>query len=169
MSTQVERAHLLEVIAADCIHWNLSPAALYEEAVRGQEAVIAAEGPLAYLTGQHTGRSPNDKFVVREPSCDGDIAWGPINRPMDAAQFELLQADLLESMAARQNVYVLDCYAGADPTYRLPIRVVNELAWHNLFARHMFIRNPSPSLAADPSAFTVIDSPSFKADPKRHG
>jgi len=169
MSTQVERAHPLEVIAADRIHWNLSPAALYEEAVRGQEAMIAAEGPLACLTGQHTGRSPNDKFVVREPSCDADIAWGPINRPMDAAQFELLQADLLASMAARQDVYVLDCYAGADPAFRLPIRVVNELAWHNLFARHLFIRNLSPSVTADPSAFTVIDSPSFKADPKRHG
>jgi phosphoenolpyruvate carboxykinase (ATP) len=169
MSTEVERAHPLEGIAADRIHWNLSPAALYEEAVRGQEAMIAAEGPLACLTGQHTGRSPNDKFVVREPSCDADIAWGTVNRPMDVAQFELLQADLLASMAARQDVYVLDCYAGADPAFRLPIRVVNELAWHNLFARHLFIRNPSPSLAADPSAFTVIDSPSFKADPTRHG
>ena len=169
MSTQVERAHLLEVIAADRIRWNLSAAALYEEAIRRQEGEIAADGPLACLTGQHTGRSPNDKFVVREPSSEAEIAWGPINRPMDAAHFDLLQADLLGSLAARQDVYVLDCYAGADPAYRLPIRVVNELAWHNLFARHMFIRNPSPAVAADPSAFTVIDSPSFKADPKRHG
>jgi phosphoenolpyruvate carboxykinase (ATP) len=169
MSTQVERAHPLEGIAADRIHRNLSTAALYEEAVRHQEAVIAAEGPLACMTGQHTGRSPNDKFVVREPSSEADVQWGSINRPMDPAQFELLQTDLIGSLAARDAVYVLDCYAGADPAYRLPVRVVNELAWHNLFARHMFIRNPSPALAADPSAFTVIDSPSFKADPKRHG
>jgi phosphoenolpyruvate carboxykinase (ATP) len=169
MSTEVERAHPLEGIAVDRIHWNLSPAALYEEAVRHQEGLIAAEGALACLTGQHTGRSPNDKFVVREPSSEADIAWGSINRPMDPGQFELLHADLLASLAARTDVFVLDCYAGADPAFRLPIRVVNELAWHNLFARHMFIRNPSPGVAADPSAFTVIDSPSFKADPKRHG
>src|SRR4029453_2313932 len=143
MSTEGGRAQALEVIPADRIHWNLSPAALYEEAVRGQEAMIAAEGPLACLTGQHTGRSPNDKFVVREPSCEAEIAWGTINRPMDAAQFELLQGDLLASLAARQDVYVLDCYAGADPAFRLPIRVVNELAWHNLFARPIFIPNPS--------------------------
>src|SRR5262245_38340682 len=169
MSTQVERAHPLEGIAADRIHRNLSTAALYEEAVRHQEAVIAAEGPLACMTGQHTGRSPNDKFVVREPSSEADVQWGPVNRPMDPAQFEVLQTDLIGSLAGRDAVYVLDCYAGADPAYRLPVRVVNELAWHNLFARHMFIRNPSPALEADPSAFTVIDSPSFKADPKRHG
>ena len=148
MSTEVERAHPLEVIAADRIHWNLSPAALYEEAVRRQEATIAAEGPLACLTGQHTGRSPNDKFVVREPSCDADIAWGTVNRPMDAAQFELLQADLLASMAARQDVYVLDCYAGADPAFQLPVRVINEFAWHNLFARNLFVVNPASGTTA---------------------
>src|SRR5262245_10301402 len=177
MSTEVERSHSLEGIAADRVHWNLPTAALYEEAVRRGEAVIAEAGPLACFTGQHTGRSPNDKFVVREPSSEADIAWGPVNRPMDLAQFDLLHADLLSSMAALKDVYVLDCYAGADPAFRLPIRVVNELAWHNLFARHLFIRNPSPlrlrsgqaADAVDSATFTVIDSPSFKADPKRHG
>ena len=169
MSTEVERSHSLEGIAADRVHWNLPTAALYEEAVRRSEAVIAAEGPLACFTGQHTGRSPNDKFVVREPSSEADIAWGPVNRPMDLAQFDLLHADLLSSMTALKDVYVLDCYAGADPAFRLPIRVVNELAWHNLFARHLFIRNPSPSTSVADTTFTVIDSPGFKADPKRHG
>ena len=169
MSTEVERSHSLEGIAADRIRWNLATAALYEEAVRRDEALIAAEGPLACLTGQHTGRSPNDKFVVREPSSEADIAWGPVNRPMDVAQFDRLHNDLLSSLRAKDSIYVLDCFAGADPAYRLPIRVINELAWHNLFARHLFIRNPSPSRVADAAAFTVIGVPSFKADPKRHG
>jgi len=169
MSIEVERSRALDGIAADRVRRNLSTAALYEEAVRRKEAVIAAEGPLACYTGQHTGRSPNDKFVVRDPSVERDVVWGPVNRPMDPAQFDVLHTDLLSSLAAR-DVFVLDCYAGADPAFRLPIRVVNELAWHNLFARHLFIENPSPAAAAaDSAVFTVIDSPSFKADPKRHG
>jgi phosphoenolpyruvate carboxykinase (ATP) len=171
MSTEVERPRTLERegIAADRTYWNLSTAALYEHAVRRKEGVIAVEGPLACLTGPHTGRSPNDKFVVREPSSEADIAWGPVNREMDAAQFDLLHRDLLSSLAGR-GLFVLDCYAGADPAYRLPIRVINEFAWHNLFARHMFIANPSAAAAdSDSQTFTVIDSPSFKADPRRHG
>src|SRR5947207_15995722 len=125
MSIQVERAVGLERegIAAKSVKWNLSVAALYEEALRREEAVLAAEGPLACFTGQHTGRSPNDKFVVRDASVERDIVWGPINRPMDPAQFDVLHADLLSSLAER-DVFVLDCYAGADPAYRLPIRVV---------------------------------------------
>src|SRR5438477_1505936 len=116
MTARVERGRSLE---PDGLHgvrvrWNLSPAALYEEAVRRQEALIAAEGPLACFTGQHTGRSPNDKFVVRDASVERDIVWGPINRPMDPAQFDVLHADLLSSLAER-DVFVLDCYAGADP------------------------------------------------------
>src|ERR1051325_2535099 len=123
MSTEVERPRTLERegIAADRTYWNLSTAALYEHAVRRKEGVIAVEGPLACLTGPHTGRSPNDKFVVREPSSEADIAWGPVNREMDAAQFDLLHRDLLSSLAGR-GLFVLDCYAGADPAYRLPIR-----------------------------------------------
>ena len=172
MSTEVDQTRTLdrEGIRVGRLHWNLSAAVLYEEALRRQEGVLAAEGPLACLTGQHTGRSPNDKFVVREPSSEAEIAWGPINRPMEVAQFDILHRDLIESLAGRGVLYVLDCYAGADPAYRLPIRVINEFAWHNLFAKHLFIANPSPVAAASDSAtFTVIDSPSFKADPKRHG
>jgi len=171
MSTEVERSRGFdrEGIEADQVHWNLSNAALYEEAVRRREGVIAAEGPLACRTGLHTGRSPNDKFVVRESSSESDIAWGNINRPMEAAQFEVLHQDLLSSLKGSE-LFVQDCYAGADPKYRLPIRVINELAWHNLFARHLFIaKPPSADASAHAPEFTIIDSPSFKADPKRHG
>src|SRR5262245_41934070 len=144
MSTEVERARGLERegIQADRVRWNLATAALYEEAVRRQEGVIAAEGPLVCRTGQHTGRSPNDKFVVREASSERHVHWGKVNRPMDEAQFETLHRDLLASLSGKE-LYVLDCYAGADPAYRLPVRVINEYAWHNLFCRNLFIDNPA--------------------------
>jgi phosphoenolpyruvate carboxykinase (ATP) len=169
MSTEVDRARGLERegIQTDRVRWNLSTAVLYEEAVRRQEGVIAAAGPLACRTGQHTGRSPNDKFVVREPSSEAAIAWGNVNRPITPAQFDAFHKDLLSSLAGKE-LFVLDCFAGADPMYRLPVRVINEFAWHNLFCKNLFIDDPAAAAAAAP-AFTIIDSPSFKADPARHG
>ena len=169
MSTEVDRARGLERegIQTDRVRWNLSTAVLYEEAVRRQEGVIAAAGPLACRTGQHTGRSPNDKFVVREPSSEAEIAWGKVNRPITPAQFDAFHKDLVSSLAGKE-LFVLDCFAGADPLYRLPVRVINEFAWHNLFCKNLFIDDPAAAAAAAP-AFTIIDSPSFKADPARHG
>jgi phosphoenolpyruvate carboxykinase (ATP) len=169
MSTEVERPRGLESIGitTDRVHWNLSAAALYEEAVRRQEGVIAAEGPLACRTGLHTGRSPNDKFVVRDGPSAAHIAWGKVNRPMDPAQFDLLHRDFLAALAGKE-LFVQDCYAGADPVYKLPIRIVTELAWHSLFSRNLFIVDPAAAATHTPQ-FTVIDQPSFKADPKRHG
>src|ERR1700760_3968108 len=116
MSTGVDRGRLLEGIRTDRVRWNLSTAALYEEAVRRQEGLIAAEGPLACRTGQHTGRSPNDKFVVREPSSESEIAWGKVNRPIEPAQFDALHKDLVASLSGKE-LFVLDCFAGADPAY----------------------------------------------------
>ena len=169
MSTEVDRARGLERegIQTDRVRWNLSAAELYEEAVRRQEGLIAASGPLVCRTGPHTGRSPNDKFVVREPSSEAEIAWGKVNRPIEPAQFDALHKDLLASLAGKE-LFVLDCFAGADPAYRLPVRVINEFAWHNLFCRNLFIDDPAAAAAAAPE-FTIIDSPSFKADPTRHG
>jgi phosphoenolpyruvate carboxykinase (ATP) len=169
MSTEVDRARGLEQegIQTDRVRWNLSAAVLYEEAVRRDEGLIAADGPLACRTGQHTGRSPNDKFVVREPSSEAEIAWGKVNRPIQPAQFDALHKDLLASLAGKE-LFVLDCFAGADPVYRLPVRIINEFAWHNLFCRNLFIDDPAAAIAAAPE-FTIIDSPSFRADPERHG
>src|SRR5258705_13861818 len=109
MSTGVERARGLERdgITTDRARWNLSTPALYEEAIRRGEALVAAEGPLACRTGQHTGRSPNDKFVVREPSSEADIKWGTVNPPMDPGQFDLLHRDLLSTLEG-QDLFVLD-------------------------------------------------------------
>src|SRR5262249_1060394 len=169
MSTQVEGGPSLERegIRSDRVRWNLSAAVLYEEALCRGEGVIAAHGPIVCRTGQHTGRSPNDKFVVRESSSEANIAWGKVNRPMDPAQFDQLHRDMLGSLAGKA-LFVLDCYAGADSAYRLPVRVINEYAWHNLFCRNLFIDDPAAAAAAAPE-FTVIDSPGFKADPARHG
>lgn len=160
--------HTLLDVPGARVRWNLSEAALYEEALRRGEGLLAADGPLACRTGQHTGRSPNDKFIVREPSSEREIAWGAVNRPMEVAQFETLYQDLTKSLEGA-DLFVLDCCAGADPAYRLPVRVISEYAWHSLFARNLFIRGAHP--AGEPRApqFTVIDSPSFRAQPARHG
>jgi phosphoenolpyruvate carboxykinase (ATP) len=169
MSTGVDRGVGLERegIETDRVKWNLSDAALYEEAVRREEGVLVANGPLACRTGHHTGRSPNDKFVVREPSSEAHISWGKVNQPMDIGHWDALHRDFLESLKGR-DLYVLDAFAGADAQYRLPIRVITEYAWHSLFCRNLFIVDPKGAPPQAPQ-FTVIDSPSFSADPARHG
>jgi phosphoenolpyruvate carboxykinase (ATP) len=150
---------------AEHVHWNPSIGLLYEEAVRRREGIIAANGPLVCRTGPHTGRSPNDKFIVREPSSDQHVDWGKVNRPIDAASFDRLHRRMAAFLGGRE-LFVQDCWAGADPSFRLPIRIVTEQAWHSLFARHLFIpeTDPARQLAHAPQ-FTVIDAPSFHAVP----
>jgi phosphoenolpyruvate carboxykinase (ATP) len=148
--------------------WNLPVARLYEQAVRRWEAVIAAEGPLVAHTGEQTGRSPRDRFVVREPSTEGDVWWGDVNRPIARADFEALSSGIRSYLEGR-DVFVFDGYAGADPEYRLPVRVVSQYAWHSLFARNMFVREPDPEvLRGFEPGFTVIAAPSFRAVPEVH-
>ena len=151
------------------VHWNLGAAALYEQAIRRSEGQVAEAGPLVCLTGVHTGRSPNDKFLVRESSSESNVWWGKVNRPVDPAQFDALQGRMLDSLRGKE-LFVQDCFAGADPDYRLPVRIITERAWHSLFARTMF--RPGPLGVADPQhqpEFTVIDVPSVEADPAAHG
>jgi phosphoenolpyruvate carboxykinase (ATP) len=172
MTIQVERAQGLEalgIVRSGRVHWNLSPAVLYEEAIRRGEAVLASEGALVTRTGPHTGRSPNDKFVVREPSSEQHINWGSVNQPLDEACFDLLHRDMMAYVQDKE-LYVLDAWVGRDPRYGLPIRIVTEFAWHNLFARNMFVPDDDPvRRAAHQPAFSVINLPRFKADPARHG
>ena len=153
---------------ARTIYWNLPPAQLYEHAVRRGEALIGRAGPLIASTGKHTGRSPNDKFVVRGPS-EREIWWGEVNRPFDPEKFARLHERVLEHLAGR-DLFVFDGYAGNDPRYRLPVRILTEYAWHNLFARNMFVRDETGATLADfEPGFTVLDVPSFQADPGRDG
>ena len=150
------------------VHWNLSTPGLYEEAIRRDEGVLAVDGPIVCRTGVHTGRSPNDKFMVKEPSSEAQIAWGKVNRPIDQAKFDALKRDMLAHLADRE-LFVQDLYAGADPEYRLSVRFIQELAWHNLFVRNLFLVPPAEELRDFTPQFTVITAPSFHADPERHG
>ncbi|MFZ5433324.1 MAG: phosphoenolpyruvate carboxykinase (ATP), partial [Calditrichota bacterium] len=146
--------------------WNPRTPQLYEEIVRRQEGLIVHHGPIVVRTGHHTGRSPNDKFIVRESTSEKDIWWGKVNRPMTEQHFNML-FNHLRSFLQGRNIFVQDCYAGADPRHRLPIRVVTQYAWHSLFARNMFLRVEDPAeLANHQPAFTIINAPMFHAMPE---
>jgi phosphoenolpyruvate carboxykinase (ATP) len=150
------------------VYWNLPSAELYELAIRAGEGSLAANGAIVCTTGSHTGRSPNDKFFVEDAETKNTIGWGKINQPLDAARFEALHRHVIDHCKDR-NLYVRDMFAGADEATRIPIRIVTEYAWHNLFAAQLFIRpDPGPTGDREPR-FTVIDVPTCKADPARHG
>lgn len=149
-------------------HWNLGVEALYEHAIRNRDGVMADGGALLCETGHHTGRSPKDKFIVRDHITEADVNWGDVNQPMEAAAFDRL---LHRAQAYLQNreVYVQDLYAGADVDHRLNVRVVTEQAWHNLFARNMFIRPRRGQQRDFTPDFTIIQAPGFQADPNIDG
>ncbi|MGE0408224.1 MAG: phosphoenolpyruvate carboxykinase [Amphiplicatus sp.] len=145
---------------------NLTPAALYEQAVRRDEGEIAAGGPLVVRTGEHTGRSAQDKFIVKRAETADEIWWDN-NKPMSAAHFDRLHEDML-AHAASLDLYTQDLFGGADPEHRIKVRVFTEFAWHSLFIRHLLVRpeEAAPDFAPN---FTIVDLPSFEADPARHG
>ncbi|MEM8993278.1 MAG: phosphoenolpyruvate carboxykinase (ATP) [Acidobacteriota bacterium] len=151
------------------VHWNLPVARLYEAALRRHEAVLAPQGPLMADTGDHTGRSPNDRFVVKEPSSQDEIWWGDANRGVAREVFEKLLQKVKAYVQGRE-LFVFDGYAGADPDHRLRVRVINENAWQNLFARNMFIRDEEGKTLSDfEPDFTVINVPGLVASPEEDG
>jgi phosphoenolpyruvate carboxykinase (ATP) len=155
------------------VHRNLGTAALYEAALRRDEGRLAATGPLVVDTGEHTGRSPGDKFVVEEAESASEVWWGAVNQPLEAAAFGRLRDDVERYLAGRQT-FAQDLSAGAEPAFRLPVRVVSELAWAALFARNLFIasppdRSPAGATEAGLAGFRVLHAPLFRADPRRHG
>jgi len=151
------------------LHWNLPTPALYAEAVRNREGYIAHMGPFVVRTGHHTGRSPKDRFIVKEPTTEKKIWWGKENRPFDIQKYDSLYYRLLAYLQGKQ-LYIQDCYAGADPQYRMGVRVINETAWHNLFVRNMFIRILDKNELNDfQPQFTVIHVPHFHAVPELDG
>lgn len=153
---------------ANPLYWNLSVPALVEHALRRGEAILASNGALVVRTGQYTGRSPRDKFVVARSEHEQYIDWGVVNQRMESEVFERLLARLTAYLANRP-LFVQDCFAGADPRYRLPVRVITEYAWHNLFAKQLFIRPSAESLQDFRPGFTVISAPGFKAVPDIDG
>jgi phosphoenolpyruvate carboxykinase (ATP) len=158
----------LGITTSGPVHWNLTAAVLYEHALARGEGVIAADGPLVCRTGQHTGRSPNDKFVVQEPSSEQHVHWGKVNKPLTPAHFDALRADIVAHLGSKE-LFVQNLHAGADPAYRLRVRMISEYAWQSLFVRNLFIVPTTGELAEHRPEFTVICAPSFKADPARHG
>ncbi|PTE22169.1 phosphoenolpyruvate carboxykinase [Cereibacter changlensis] len=149
------------------VHYNLIEPALVEAAVKRGEGRLGKGGAFLCSTGQFTGRSPKDKFVVRSPAVEDSI-WWENNAPMTPEAFDALHADMLAHMKGR-DYFVQDLYAGADPTLRLDVRLVTELAWHGLFIRHMLRRPERAELDGFVPEWTIINCPSFKADPARHG
>jgi phosphoenolpyruvate carboxykinase (ATP) len=150
------------------VYWNLGTAQLIEKAIERQEGLVASGGGFVVRTGDHTGRSPKDKFVVRDPGTEESVSWGPVNQPFLPEQFDFLYGKLLAYLQAR-DLFVQDCFAGADPRYQLPIRVITERAWHNLFARQLFVRADPAKTADHVPAFTVIDAPGFRAHAPEDG
>ncbi|NKB43475.1 MAG: phosphoenolpyruvate carboxykinase [Alphaproteobacteria bacterium] len=150
------------------VHWNFGSAQLIETAVLRNEGTLSKDGALVCITGQHTGRSPNDKFIVKDAETETTVDWGKVNVPMTSEHFDALHEKILAHMSAK-DLFVQDCYAGADPENRLRVRVVNENAWHNLFARNMFIQPKDDELESFAPDFTVLQAPSCHADPAAHG
>ncbi|MEB2312586.1 MAG: phosphoenolpyruvate carboxykinase (ATP) [Sorangiineae bacterium] len=148
------------------VYWNLTVPSLIEEAVRRGEGRLSADGALVVTTGKHTGRSPNDKFIVREPSSEGHIDWGKVNKPFEPAAFERLYARVTAYLQGR-DLFVQEARAGA--ASGLPIRVISTSAWHVLFARTMFIRPTTEERSKAVPEFTVLHAPEFQADPATDG
>src|SRR5882724_511610 len=150
------------------LYRNLTPSQLYEHALRRGEGVVTSAGPFSAVTSPHTGRSPNDKFLVQEPDSTGQIWWGKVNQPIAPEQFARLRADV-EAHLSGQELFVRDVYAGADPAFRLPIRFMTPNAWHALFVYNMFLRPADGELSSFEPEFEVLHAPEFHADPAIHG
>src|SRR5262249_22141060 len=150
------------------VHWNVAVPALYEQVLQRREARLSGSGALVALTGARTGRSPLDRFIVHDPATADDVWWGDVNRPIGKDVFDGLHMRVASYLRGR-DVFVQDLFAGADPNYRLPVRVITEQAWHSLFARSLFIRPKREERRGFAARFTVIHAPNFLADPERDG
>ncbi|MGR3572969.1 phosphoenolpyruvate carboxykinase (ATP), partial [Brevirhabdus sp.] len=167
---RVNPAHTLEkqgITDLKAVHYNLIEPKLIEAALSRGEGTLGKGGAFLVTTGKHTGRSPKDKFIVKTDAVSENI-WWENNPPMAPAAFDTLYQDMLAHMKGREY-FVQDLYGGADPTHRLDVRVVTELAWHGLFIRHMLRRPEAAELESFVPDFTIINCPSFVADPARHG
>ena len=151
------------------LHWNLQPAPLVEFAIARGEGMLAKDGPLVVETGKHTGRSANDKFIVRDAETENTVWWGKTNKGMTPAHFAALKADFLAHLGTKDDLFVQDLYGGSQSTHRVQVRVITELAWHSMFIRTLLVRPELSALADFIPEFTIIDLPSFAADPARHG
>ncbi len=151
------------------IFWNLKTAPLVEAALSRGEGKLAKDGPLVVNTGKFTGRSPKDKYIVRDANSEDNVWWGSVNQPMSPEHFANLKEDFLAALAEKETLYVQDLFGGSQPDYRVNVRVINELAWHNQFIRTMLVRPTEEDLASFVPEYTIIYLTSFAANPERHG
>ena len=158
-----------EVETRATVHRNLSTPALVEHAIQRGEGVIAKDGPIVVATGAHTGRSAQDKYIVRDAETENTVWWGKVNQAISPEHFAALKADFLKALADKETLFVADLFGGSQPEHRVNVTVINELAWHNQFIRTMLVRPTREQLDAFTPEYTIIDLPSFRADPSRHG
>src|SRR6516162_10897460 len=159
---------LADLLAQKNVQRNLTTPKLVEAALINREGVLSSRGALVSETGKRTGRSPKDKFTVKDSITENRVDWGSVNLPFSPQRFDALYDRVLEYLQDKQ-LYVQDLFCGADPRYRLPIQVINEYAWHNLFVRQLFIRPTADELKSHEPGFIILSAPSFKADPQRDG
>nr|WP_240959397.1 phosphoenolpyruvate carboxykinase [Novosphingobium olei] len=148
---------------------NLPTGPLVEHAIRNGEGLLAKDGPLVVATGKHTGRSAKDKFIVRDAETESTVWWGKTNVAMTPEHFANLKADFIKALGEKDKLYVADLFGGSQSEYRVNVRVINEFAWHNLFIRTLLVRPTAEELTSFVPEYTIIDLPSFRADPERHG
>ena len=164
----IAHPELADLLAQKNVQRNLSTPKLVEIAVSTGEGVLSSRGALVSETGKRTGRSPKDKFTVKDAITENKVQWGSVNLPFPADKFDALYDRVLEYLAGKE-VYVQDLFCGADPRYQLPIQVINEYAWHNLFVRQLFIRPTEEELKTHKPEFTIVSASGFLADPQRDG
>ncbi|EJR39888.1 MULTISPECIES: phosphoenolpyruvate carboxykinase (ATP) [Bacillus] len=169
MSTVNVQIGLHELLNGSNAQIQLSVPQLVEKVLMRNEGKLTSTGAVSASTGKYTGRSPKDKFIVKEASVADKIAWGAVNQPISEEHFNKLYIKVLEYLKEKEELFIFKGFAGADRNYRLPIQVVNEYAWHNLFVHQLFIRPNEEELANHESEFTIVSAPNFKADPAIDG
>ncbi len=172
MSTNTKSSNLLapelglEKVAG--VYWQLTTPQLYEKAILNREGSVSKDGPLIVRTGKYTGRTPKDRFIVKEPSSENDIYWSDINQPIGEDVFDHMLGKVQDYLAEK-HVYVQNCFAGQDRTYRMPVTIITEMAYHSWFARNMFVQATDEELDNFETEFTVLQAPGCKADPEKDG
>lgn len=169
MSTVNVQIGLHELLNGSNAQIQLSVPQLVEKVLMRNEGKLTSTGAVSASTGKYTGRSPKDKFIVKEASVADKIAWGAVNQPISEEHFNKLYTKVLEYLKEKEELFVFKGFAGADRNYRLPIQVINEYAWHNLFVHQLFIRPTEEELTTHESEFTIVSAPNFKADPAVDG
>jgi phosphoenolpyruvate carboxykinase (ATP) len=158
-------SEISELLNGPNVYTQLSVPQLVERALSRKEAILTSTGAVCAETGKYTGRSPKDKYIVEEPATKDKIDWGPVNQPISSEIFDHLYHKMVSYLQDKEEVFVFKGFAGADRTYRLPIQVINEYAWHNLFAHQLFIRPTEEEIPFHNAEFTILSAPTFKADP----